>query len=450
MFTRTTTTFLVIALCTLPVISHAHDGKLTFAPVLKKVTPAVVNISVTATREIAENPLLNDPFFRRFFNIPDGGIPRSRQSQSVGSGVIIDAKKGHVVTNHHVVDGADEIVVTLQDRRRLQARVLGSDAATDIALLEIDNEDLTAVRLGNSASLEVGDFVAAIGNPFGLGQTVTSSIVSALGRSGLIAQGYEDFIQTDASINPGNSGGALIDMDGRLVGINTAIISPAGGNVGIGFAVPVDLMRRVLSQLIEYGEVKRGQLGVIIQDVTPDLAEALGLDAAQGAVVSQVMDDSAASKAGIEVGDVIIVIDDAAVVDGSDLRNRIGLTRAGTEVELTILREGKRLEVEATIEEAADARMQNATAAPILDGATFRNMDPAHELYGEITGVEVSSVAPGSRASRSGLRQGDVVLSVNRRAVTSLEEFKRLVEKIDGAIALHVQRGSSRMFLVIR
>lgn len=428
----------------------AHDGKLTFAPVLKQVTPAVVNISVTATKEVASNPLLNDPFFRRFFNIPEGGVPRSRQSQSVGSGVIIDADKGYVVSNHHVVDGADEIVVTLQDRRRLKAKLLGSDAATDIALLEIEGDDLTDVNVGNSDSLEVGDFVAAIGNPFGIGQTVTSGIVSALGRSGLIAQGYEDFIQTDASINPGNSGGALIDMDGNLVGINTAIISPAGGNVGIGFAVPANLMQGVLAQLIEYGEVQRGQLGVMIQDVTPDLAEALDLDSAAGAVVSQVVEDSPAEEAGIEVGDVIIAIDDEQVADGADLRNRIGLTRVGTEVELTLIRDGDRLSVEAEIEKSSGARALGSNTSEVLDGASFRDIDPSHRFYGEIDGVEVVEVTANSRASRSGLRKGDIILSVNRRPVQNLTEFESVISQVEGAIALHVQRGNGRIFLVIR
>ena len=450
MFSRSASYLFVIACLLIAPLAFAHDGKLTLAPVLKKVTPAVVNISVTATKEVASNPLLNDPFFRRFFNVPEGGVPRSRQSQSVGSGVIIDADKGYVVSNHHVVDGADEIIVTLQDRRRLKANLLGSDAATDIALLEIDNDELSELPIGDSSSLEVGDFVAAIGNPFGLGQTVTSGIVSALGRSGLIAEGYEDFIQTDASINPGNSGGALIDLDGNLVGINTAIISPAGGNVGIGFAVPVNLMKGVLAQLIEYGEVQRGQLGVVIQDVTPDLAEALDLDSAAGAVVSQVVDGSPAEEAGIVVGDVIVAIDDEPVSDGADLRNRIGLTRVGSKVTLTFLRDGDRRTVNAEIEQSSEARRLGAAASRALEGASFRDIDASHRLYGQIDGVEVVAVTPNSRASRAGLRAGDIILSVNRRSVQNLSEFENLVSRIDGALALHVQRGSGRLFLVIR
>ena len=449
MFSRSAICLIAITLAALPIFAYSHDGKPSFAPVLKEVTPAVVNISVSATKEVANNPLLNDPFFRRFFNVPEGGIPRSRQSQSVGSGVIIDSEKGYVVTNHHVIDGADEIVVTLQDRRRLKATLIGSDPGTDIALLEIDDEDLTEVTVGDVTSLEVGDFVAAIGNPFGLGQTVTSGIVSALGRSGLIPQGYEDFIQTDASINPGNSGGALVDLGGNLVGINTAIISPAGGNVGIGFAVPVNIMQSVLAQLIEYGEVKRGQLGVMIQDVTPDLADALDLDSAAGAVVSQVLEGSPADNAGVEVGDVIIAIDDEQVMDGSDLRNRVGLTRVGNEVELTLIRDGRTRSLDVEIEVVSNNQLTGSNANRTLDGATFRDIDSNHRFYGAISGVEVAEVTANTRAARSGLRKGDIILSVNRRPIENLSEFETLMGQIDGAIALHVQRGTSRIFLVI-
>ena len=430
--------------------AYAHDGKRSMAPVLKKVTPAVVNISVTATRTMARNPLFDDPFFRRFFDVPEGRQPRQRQSQSVGSGVIIDAGNGYIVTNHHVIDGADEVAVTLQDRRRFDADVVGSDAATDLALLKIEADDLTAVTLGDARALEVGDFVAAIGNPFGLGQTVTSGIVSALGRSGLIPQGYEDFIQTDASINPGNSGGALIDIDGRLIGINTAIIAPAGGNVGIGFAVPVDIVSGVMDQLLESGEVKRGQLGVLIQDVTPDLAEALELAAPEGALVSQVVEGSAAEEAGIEVGDVVVALDGEPIVDSSDLRNRIGLMRVGRELELRVLRDGRNLRLKAKVGAASNQGPGTSPTIERLEGAEFRPIDQNHPRYGEVEGVAVATVERGSVAWRVGLRAGDIILSVNRRPVNTVDRFTELMNARSGTLALHIQRGNGRLFLVVQ
>ena len=424
----------------------AHER--TMAPVLKDVMPAVVNISVTARRGMQNNPLLDDPFFRRFFNSPENSPQRPRRSQSVGSGVIIDARKGHVVTNHHVVDGAEEVTVTLQDRRKFTAELVGSDSATDIALLKIDSAGLTEIDLGDSSVLQVGDFVSAIGNPFGLGQTVTSGIVSALGRSGLIPEGYEDFIQTDASINPGNSGGALIDYDGRLVGINTAIIAPAGGNVGIGFAVPVNMVKGVVAQLLEHGEVHRGQLGVMIQDVTPDLAAALELENAQGALVSQVVEDSPADDAGIEVGDVVVGLNGEPIADSSDLRNRIGLMQVGEKIEVELIREGRKLTVRAHVGEAATQQMAGHQTSPKLEGANFRDIGPTHQLYGRVEGVEVASVESNSRAWRIGLRPGDIVLSVNRKAVSSVRDFSEAIDEASGALALLVQRGQSRLFLV--
>ncbi|WP_434615492.1 Do family serine endopeptidase [Azospirillum sp. B2RO_4] len=311
----------------------------TIAPMLEQVTPAVVNISVLSQAPQAENPLLRDPFFRRFFNMPDQ-MPQSRPQVSAGSGVIVDARNGYVVTNNHVVENAQEIAVTLKDRRRLRAKLIGRDAATDIALLQIKADGLTALPIGDSDRAKVGDFVVAIGNPFGLGQTVTSGIVSALGRSGLKIEGYEDFIQTDASINPGNSGGALVNFQGELIGINTAIIGPAGGSVGIGFAVPVSIVRSVMEQLREYGEVRRGRLGVAIQDLTPDLAESMSLKGDEGALIAKIERGSPADSGGLRSGDVVIAVDGRPVRSATDFRNRIGLLRVGTPVQLTVMREG--------------------------------------------------------------------------------------------------------------
>ena len=286
-----------VAIAQWPAELPTSGGRPTLSPLLKKVTPAVVNVGVKGSTSRRNNPLYNDPFFRRFFNAPEQAPSRPRQS--VGSGVIINADEGYVLTNHHVINNADEITVTLSDGREFTAELIGSDAGTDVALLQVDADNLNELKLGDSDSVEVGDFVVAIGNPFGLGQTVTSGIVSALGRSGLNID-YEDFIKTDASINPGNSGGALIDFDGNLIGINTAIIAPSGGNVGIGFAIPAKIAKGIVSQLVEFGGVKRGVLGVMITTVTPALAEALDLDVENGALINQVVEESAAQAAGLQ------------------------------------------------------------------------------------------------------------------------------------------------------
>ncbi|MFW8593570.1 DegQ family serine endoprotease [Cribrihabitans neustonicus] len=428
-----------------------QDGLPTLAPLLEKVTPAVVNISVESRQMAEMNPLFNDPFFRRFFDVPPAPqAPAPRRQMSAGSGVIVDAAKGYVLTNHHVIENGDRIVITLKDRRRFDAELVGSDPGTDIALLQIDAENLTALELGDSDRLKVGDYVLAIGNPFGLGQTVTSGIVSALGRSGLSVDGYEDFIQTDASINPGNSGGALATFDGRLVGINTAIIAPSGGNVGIGFAVPANMARAVMDQLIEHGEVRRGRLGVVIQDFTPDLAEALDIGTGTGAVVTQVEPGSAAEDAGLQPGDVILSLDGRAVAGSADLRSQVGLKRVGSEVKLEVMRDGSAMTLTATLREgetvaaAADRRFDR------LAGAELRNLQPGDPDYGALEGVLVASMDPGSRAARSGLEAGDLILAVNRSPVSSVTELRHELARAEGALALTVQRGAARIFLVMR
>ena len=326
------------------------DGQVpTLAPLLKEVTPAVVNIATKGHEAV--NPLYNDPLFRRFYKVPEGA--EQRETQAAGSGVIIDAKAGYVVTNNHVIEKADEIVVTLKDNRQLKAKLVGADPETDVAVLKIEPKNLTALDIGDSDKLQVGDFVVAIGNPFGLGQTVTSGIVSALGRTGLGIESYENFIQTDASINPGNSGGALINLRGELIGINTAIVGPSGGNVGIGFAVPINMARSVVQQLIAHGEVKRGRLGVEVEDLTPDIAEALHVEAPGGAVIKRVEPGSPARRAGLQAGDVILAIDGTPIQSSSDLRNRVGLTEVGQTIQLTILRHGSQQTVGVQVESAS-------------------------------------------------------------------------------------------------
>lgn len=430
-------------LAALATTAAAHDGRLTFAPVLEDVTPAVVSIRTLGPQ--ARNPLYNDPFFRRFF--PDRDAPR--QAIGAGSGVIVDARKGHVVTNHHVIDNAEEIVVELKDRRELKAELVGSDPETDIALLKIDADDLEALPLGDSDDLSVGDFVIAIGNPFNLGQTVTSGIVSALGRRGGFTQGgYEDFIQTDASINRGNSGGALVDLDGHLVGINTAIITPTGANAGIGFAVPANIVRVITEQLLEFGDVRRGFLGVNMGPVTEDIAEAFELDKAEGVVVREVVQDSGAERAGIEPGDVIVSVDGEEVVDPIGLRTRIGLAAVGEEVELGIIRDGEQETLNATLGEVQRASARPASSQ-LLAGARLRDLSNDHDLYGRVEGVEVVDVEDGSRAAAAGLRAGDVIVGVNRRPIGSVREFDDAIEGRRAA-GLFVQRGDRQFLTWVR
>lgn len=413
----------------------------SLAPLLKEVNSAVVNISVTQTQQ-AYNPLLNDPFFRRFFDVPRN-YRQQRQARSAGSGVIVNAANGTVITNHHVVDGADHIKVSLTDGRSFDAELIGSDPEVDIAVLKIKAKNLHQLPLADSDDAQVGDFVIAIGNPFGLGQTVTTGIVSAIGRSGLGIEGYENFIQTDASINPGNSGGALINLRGELLGINTAILAPSGGNVGIGFAIPTNMAQASISQILEHGEVKRGQLGVFIQDLSPELAEAFDIDKnQQGVLIAKVQPDSAAADAGIKEGDIVTAIDGKKINSSAKLRHTIGMHRIGDEVKITLLRDGDKKTVKVKIGSLISANNSKAIYKK-LDGAELQDT-PNKE------GVIVSKLIQGSPAAYSGLRPGDIIVEANRQRIHTLDDLRKTVQNTKDNLLLRINRGGAALFLVIR
>jgi Do/DeqQ family serine protease len=421
----------------------------SLSPMIKKVSPAIVNIATRGTihEKGPQNPLLDDPFFRRFFDVPQDSGPRDRPFQSAGSGVIFDAKAGYIVTNAHVVENANEITVTLQDGRDLKAEVVGSDEPSDVAVLKVKTDSLIQIALGDSAKVEVGDFVVAIGNPFGLQHTVTSGIISGLSRSGINPDGYEDFIQTDASINPGNSGGALVNLRGELIGINTAILSRSGGNIGIGFAIPVNMAHSVMDQLIKYGSVKRGLLGVSMYTVTPDIAQSLGLANAQGALVSQVVDGSPAEKAGIHTGDVITSVNGQPVKSNGELRNAIGLMRVGDKVEIGLVREGKPLHVTAVISDTSTSQTTSNSATPegihrSFEGATLVDAPDSG-------GALVKGVEPGSAAFQVGLRNNDVIIGANRGRVGTVQQLRERT-KSSAVIVLEVRRANAIVLIPLR
>jgi Do/DeqQ family serine protease len=430
----------------LPATPAADSPMPSLAPMVKRTSPSVVNIATRGTikeKPGQRNPLMDDPFFRRFFETPPDSKPRERQFQSAGSGVIVDAKNGYIITNHHVVENASEITITLLDNRSFTAKVVGSDEGADIAVLQAKQPNLVAMPLGDSARLEVGDFVVAIGNPFGLQHTVTAGIVSALGRSGINPEGYEDFIQTDASINPGNSGGALVNLKGELVGINSAILSGSGGNIGIGFAIPVNMVKGVMDQLIKYGQVKRGILGVNIYNVTPEIAKEFGLTESTGALVAGVAPGSAAERAGIKTGDIITSINANVMKSASELRNSIGMLRVGDKVEIGLLRDGKPLKVTALIAERSEAETANAVdIAQGLEGAELADA-PAGG------GVLVRSVQDGSPASQAGIKANDLIVGVGRTPISNTKSFREAAKGAN-VLVLNVRRGSAVFLIPIR
>ena len=407
----------------------------SLAPLVERASPAVVNIRVSQT--VTRSSPYDDPF-RRFFGAPNSEVA------SAGSGVIIDAERGFILTNHHVVVNADEIQISLIDGEILDAKVVGSDAATDIALIKVEADGLVEMPIGDSEVVRVGDFVLAIGNPFGLGHTVTSGIVSALGRTGISRNGYEDFIQTDASINPGNSGGALVNMRGELVGINSAIISRSGGNVGIGFAVPTAIASSIMRQILDYGEVRRGLLGVTIQAIDAEAAEALNAAVDRGALITQVVPGSAAEKSGLKVDDIIVGIDDKKITDASELRNTIGLMGSGEDVHIEYIRNGDTLVTVAKLGQQQLARSTGAEIHPGLEGAQFASSSTTNA-----GGIEVTEVEPGSPAAQRGLRSGDIITAVNRRIVRNMQQFQELAGA-NSILFLLVQRGDRSLMLQIR
>jgi Do/DeqQ family serine protease len=451
----------VLAACSLvslPALAHlpppvvSGQAVPSLAPMIKRVAPAVVNVSTRGHVEMqVNNPFMNDPFFQQFFGGRGGNQPIQRQFQSLGSGVIVDADKGYILTNNHVVENADKITVTLYDNRNFSAKVVGKDPDTDVAVLKIDAKDLTALPMGNSDAVQVGDFVVAIGNPFGLKHTVTAGIVSALGRAGIEDGKFENFIQTDASINPGNSGGALVDLNGNLVGINTAILSRGGGNIGIGFAIPINMAHDVMDQILKYGKVERGVLGVTIEDLTPEIAKGLGISQQSGVVVTQVQSGSSAEKAGIKAGDVIVSLNGQPVTSNAELSSTLGVMRVGTDVTLGVVRNGRETPIKATIGKAPSEQAGGETrgeGSSESHGLHVANLDKNSPLYGQVQGVVITDIDPNSDAALAGLQPGDVIIAVDRKSVKDVAQFNEAAEKSKGGALFLTVRRDDQVFYV--
>lgn len=450
----------------LPVISSPVEQ--LFVDVSKMVTPAVVNISTTRVikgddEDFSFSPFFNDPFFRRFFGeepFRRPRMPKQRREQSLGSGVIVDPT-GYIITNNHVVSKADEIKVVLSDRREFKGKIVGTDPKSDIAVIKIDGDDLPTMRWGNSTQLEVGEYVLAIGNPFGLNQTVTMGIISAVGRAQVGIADYEDFIQTDAAINPGNSGGALVNVHGELIGINTAIFTRSGGYMGIGFAVPSDMAKSVMDSLIATGKVVRGWLGISIQEITAKLAKEFGLVDSRGTLVADVLPDSPAERGGLQRGDIILELNGKEIRNTGQLRNVVAATPVGSKITLKVFRDKQSREIAVTIDERPqdiDLKERTDTGAEtssVLKGVEVRNITPeiARELDlpRDQTGVVIVQVEPGSTADEAGLQRGDVIIEVNRIPVTNTKEYGREVSKIkkENSALFLISRQGRTIFMII-
>ncbi|HEI8867091.1 serine endoprotease DegQ [Serratia sp. AKBS12] len=416
----------------------------SLAPMLEKVLPAVVSVHIEGT-QVQRQQLPEE--FKYFFG---PNFPTQKQSsrpfEGLGSGVIIDAAKGYILTNNHVIANADKIKVQLNDGREFDAKLIGRDEQTDIALLQVTAKNLTAVKMADSDTLRVGDFAVAVGNPFGLGQTATSGIISALGRSGLNLEGLENFIQTDASINRGNSGGALVNLNGELIGINTAILAPGGGNIGIGFAIPSNMVQNLSQQLIEFGEVKRGLLGIKGSEMTADMAKAFNTDAQRGAFVSEVLPKSAAAKAGIKAGDILVSVDGKPVSSFAELRAKVGTTAPGKTIKVGLLRDGKPQEVSVTLDNSETATTSAETLSPALQGASLSN----GAIAGGAKGVKIDNVEKGTPAAQVGLQKGDVIIGINRQRVENITALRKVLEAKPPVMALNIVRGGETLYLLLR